>query len=58
MDKTIASPEFQKTFMKVLAESGAYTAKKITETGAKDVVKNSLVFIKSSSNLRPSGGAD
>lgn len=53
MDKTINSPEFQKAFMKVVAESGAYSAKKLAEAGAKKVIQNSLVFVKGSSNLKP-----
>jgi len=53
MDKTINSPEFQKAFMKALAESGAYSAKKLSEAGAKKVIQNSLMFVKGSSNLKP-----
>lgn len=53
MDKTISSSEFQKAFMKVVAESGAYATKEMAETGVKTVINNSIKFIKGSSNLKP-----
>jgi len=53
LDKTINSSEFQRAFMKVVAESGAYTTKEITETGVKTVINNSINFIKGSSNFKP-----
>ena len=53
MDKTINSPEFQRAFMKVLAESGVYATQKMTETGAKTIIQNSLNFVKGSPNLKP-----
>lgn len=53
MDKSINSPEFQKAFMKVVAESGAYTTQKMAETGAETVIQHSIEFVKSSSNLKP-----
>jgi hypothetical protein len=53
MEKTISSPEFQKAFMKVVAESGAYATKETAETRAKMVINNSINLIKDSSNLKP-----
>lgn len=53
IDKTINSPEFQKAFMEVLAESGAYTTQKMANEGGKKIIRNSLAFIKGSSNLKP-----
>lgn len=52
MDKTINSAEFQEAFMEALAESGAYTTQKMADEGTKTVIKNSLDFIKGSSNLK------
>jgi WD40 repeat protein len=56
MEHTISSPEFAKAMTRVLAESGAYAAKNITQALLTRVIQSSAEFIRRSSGLQPTIG--